>query len=384
MAIQQQLIQSASLLSAIDAIRNWRAAVLMFGSLLVTAVILVLAGSLGSSVHPLVGFIFFLLGFAALFYGANAVGIMLMDEAQGSKSRPILAALLTSLSTGHRLLLVMLMVGVTFLVGLLLMALLLLICKIPGLGPLLFAFVFPLCVVVSGIAMFSLYAVVMPLAAPSIWSGVGAMQAVSRLAAIARQRLVPVMLSMIVLLFIVFVLAGILGSIMLTGTLITGGMSAAILNFGGINPMAVFQSIGGSGFGGGSGSAYVSAGSFGGSVVWAIAFSLPALVYLRGCCQVYLSNIQGVDVGQMEEQLRSTLDAAKRKAEQIKAKGEAMAAESARRVDATATAAANTFAAGSAAVTRPTMPTPQLQCVGCGTPHIAGDLFCAGCGCKLN
>lgn len=371
MSIQQQLSQSASLLSAVDAIRNWRAAALMLVSLILAGLVFALGGLVSMQVHVALGAVFFLLSFAVAFYGTNAVGIMLMDEARAGTSRPILAATLTSLATGHRLVLVMLLVGLTYIVGVLVMALLLFICKVPGLGPLLFAFVFPLCVVVSGVAVFALYAVITPLAAPAIWSGATTMQGLSRLAAIARQRIVVVILSMMVLLFIVAIVGGTLGGIMLTGTLISGGLSAAIINVGSMNPASIMGMFGMSGYGGGSDSGHMAAGAFGGGIVWAIAFTLPALVYLRGCCQVYLANIQGVNVDDMEQQLRGTLEAAKRRAEEIKVKGEAMAAEQAQRFEKSAEAA-------------PVQATVAVhQCPACSTPHVPGDLFCGGCGYKL-
>ena len=377
MSIQQQFSQSASLLSAVDAIRNWRAAALMLGSLIVAGLVLWLGGVVSYQVHAALGAVFVLLGLAVAFYGANAVGILLMDEARGGASRPVLAALLTSLTTGHRLVLVMLLVLFTYIVGVLVMALLLLICKIPGLGPLLFTFVFPLCVVISGLAAFALYAVIAPLAAPAIWSGASTMEGLSRLAAIARQRIVVVILSMMVLLVIVLVVGGILGGIMLAGTLITGGLSTAILQVGAMNPANLMGMMGASGFGGGSNSGYVTAGAFGGGVVWAIALTLPALVYFRGCCQVYLTSLQGVNVEDMEQRLRGTVDAAKRKAEEIKAKGEAMAAQQAHRVE----------TANSAEPVVPTesdMPkADQPKCPACGVPCLPGDVFCGGCGHKL-
>lgn len=370
MSIHQQLSQSASLISAADAIRNWRAAVLLLISMLLAGLVFALGGTLGVTVHALLGAVFFLLGLAVAFYGANAVGIMLMDEARGGASRPMLAAVLTSAATGHRLILVMLMVGVAYTVGLLAMVLLLFVCKLPGLGPLLFAFVFPVCVVVSGLAVFALYAVIAPLAAPAIWSGATAMQSISRLAAIARQRIVVVILSMLVLLLIVVIVGGILSGIMLTGTLVSGALSAGILNVGGMSMESITSIVTQSGRGGGEGG-YMAAGAFGGGIVWAIAFTLPTLVYFRGCCQVYLANIQGVDVEGMEQQMRGALDAAKRKAEEVKAKGEAMAAQSAQRFEAPVTATAVATIA-------------QPQCPACSTPCVAGDVFCGGCGHKLS
>ena len=342
---------------------------LLLASMVAAGAVFTLGGVVAVHVHALVGAVFFLLGLAVAFYGANAVGIMLMDEARGGTSRPILAAVLTSVGTGHRLILVMLMVGAVYLLGLLALVVLLFVCKLPGLGPLLFALVFPLCVVVSGMAVFALYAVITPLAAPAIWSGATAMQAMSRLAAIARQRIVVVILSMLVLLLIVMVVGGILVGIMLTGTLVSGGLSAGILNVGSMSMNSITSLVNQSG---GSGGSYMAAGAFGGGIVWAIAFTLPTLVYFRGCCQVYLSSIQGVDVEGMEQQMRGAMDAAKRKAEEVKAKGEAMAAQQAHRFEATA-------AIPVAAV----VTTAQPQCPVCGTACVADDVFCGGCGHKL-
>lgn len=379
MSIQQQLSQSASLLSAVEAIRNWRAAVLMLGSLLVAGLVGALAGVVSFQVHPALGFVFFLFAIAVFFYGVNATGIMLMDEAQGSTSRPIFAAVLSALSIGHRLVFVMLLVGVIYIVGALVVALLLLICKIPGLGPLLFAFVFPVCVVVSGLAMFAGYAVVGPLAGPAVWSGATTLQTLSRLAAITRQHLVVVILSVLVLVLICGFVGGIILGIMLLGTLLVGSMSAGIIGVSGVNFASIMSMSGmsGSGFGGdggnsGGGAAHLAAGAFGWGVVMAIAFTLPLLVYLRGCCQVYLTNIQGVNVEGMEQQLRNKLDAAKRSAAEIKAKGEAMAAQQAQR-----------FEQPVAAVPAPADSAPQYKCAVCSTPYLTGDVFCGGCGNKL-
>ena len=421
MSIQQQLSQSSGMLAAVDSIRNWRAAALMLGSLVVALLVMTLGSYVTAQVHWSLGLVFLLLGVAVLFYGANAVGIMLMDEAQGLQSRPIMAALVTSLSIGHRLILLLLLVGVLYLVGLLAIVLLLFICKIPGVGPVLYTFVFPLSVVVSGLAIFALYTVIMPLAAPAIWSGVTTMQALSRLSAIARQRIVPVILSMIVLGIITMVVFGILGGIMLAGTMATSGLSAGIIGFGGMsfsNPMAMLSGYGVSG--------HLVAATLGGAVVWGVALTLPSLVYARGCCQVYLANIQGVDVEGMEQQMRGGLDAAKRKAEEIKARGEAIAAQQRQRAaaaaaaaDAAAVEAAARAAAANAAMpvapvtpaapfmpaapvapiapvapvtpmtpvapaVLPTMSVPAAQaCPVCDTPFIAGDVFCGGCGHKL-
>ena len=364
MSVRNELSQYANLFSAVDAVRNWRAAALALLTLALAGVIFGIGGVLSSKVHALFGALFFLLGVVVMFYGGNAVGIMLMDEARGGTSRPMLAALLSSLAMGHRLVLVMLMVGVIYLLGVLAIVMLLFLCKLPGIGPLLFTFVFPVCAVVTGIAVFAFYAVIVPLASPAVWSGATTMQSLSRLAAIARQRVVSVILSMIVLLLLVGAIGGIVAAIMGTGTFITGTMSAGIINTGEIG-LAGISSLFQWGLGGGGG--YLAAGALGGGVVWAVALTLPALVYLRGCCQVYLAHIDGVNVDDVEQQVRSSLNDARRKAEEIRVRGESLAASSPSRSEPSALAKSP---AG-------------RGCPVCSGACAPDDMFCGSCGHKL-
>jgi hypothetical protein len=316
-------------------------------------------------VHAALGAVFFLMGMAASFYGTNAVGIMIMDEARGQASRPILSAILTSLATGHRLLCVLLLIGLAYVVGLLVMALVLFLCKIPGIGPLLFTFVFPLCVVISGIAVFALYAVVMPLVAPATWSGASIMKSFSQLTAIARTRTIGVVLSMMVLMLIVGLVASIVLGVMGIGTMIAGGMSAGIVGLGHMGMgglMSVIQG-GGMDYGGG----HLAAAAIGGGIVWAVALVLPGLVYLRGCCQVYLANIQGVDVDGMEKRMHELRESALRKADEIRKQG-----------------ASNFEPVVPTATPTETKASPPNVCPSCATPYNAGDVFCGSCGHKLS
>lgn len=365
MSFRNQLSESAGLLSAVDAVRNIKAAVVLLVSLVLAGLIFALAGIVSVKVHPALGAVFFLLGIAAAFYGSNATGIMMMDEAHGNASRPMISAILTSLATGHRLLGVMFLIGLAYILGLLVMALVLFICKIPGVGPLLFTFVFPLCVVISGIAVFAFYAVVLPLVAPATWSGATVMNSLSRLAAIARRRTIGVVLSMMVLLLLVGIVFGIVLGITGIGTLIAGGMSAGIVGFGSFGIGSLMGGMSGMDSGGG----HAAAGAIGGGLVWAVALVLPSLVYLRGCCQVYLANIQGVDVEAIEQKMRDLGEAARRKTEELREKGtHTNATETPVISDPSASIAASTTA---------------LTCPSCGTDYSEGDAFCGSCGHKL-
>jgi hypothetical protein len=65
------------------------------------------------------------------------------------------------------------------------------------------------------------------------------------------------------------------------------------------------------GYGGGG---HAVAGAIGGMVLWAVAASLVAQVYLLGLCLVYLRVTEGLDPGAAEAALRDKLDDARRRA----------------------------------------------------------------------
>src|SRR5688500_13860312 len=112
--ISQQIRASGSLLDSIDAIRNWHAALVLLATLVAMAILFAVGGLLAQFSFALFG-LFVLLAYAVLFYGANAAGMMIMDEARGQPSRAPLAAVSASLATSHRLLLVFLLLGAIYL-----------------------------------------------------------------------------------------------------------------------------------------------------------------------------------------------------------------------------------------------------------------------------
>jgi hypothetical protein len=375
MSLNQPLAKASSLLESVDAIRNWRALALLFASFVVGSLFWALGAWVSFRTGVVLGSMGFLFGAITLFYGTNAVGIMLMDEARGWRSRGPLAAMMESLATGHRLIFALLLFGAAYVTGLFVLALLLFVCKIPGLGPFLFTFVFPLAIVLVGMAVFALQAVIFPLTAPSVWSGASTLETLARVGAIARAKLVNVLVMMIVLSFITGAVAVLVLGIVASGTFVTGGLSAAILGSGvsaGLGSLlgggaGLAGLMGGAdAFGGGS---YLTAASIGTGLVYSVALTLPALVFVRGCCSVYLANLEGVDVGAMQNQIQGQIDAAKRKAEELRAQAPQGAA----------------FAPTSAPTDAPFAPPAPavLHCPKCAAPHLESDVFCGNCGHQL-
>lgn len=407
--LSQQIRSSGSLLDSIDSIRNWRAALLLLGTLVAMAIVFAVGGMLAQFTWVLFA-LFALLAYAVLFYGANAAGMMIMDEARGYPSRPVMAAVMSSLATSHRLILVFLLLGVVYLAAFLVLALVLFVCKIPFVGPLLYAVVFPVSVVVFGIAMFALPTVVFPLSAPSIWNGATTMVCVSQLLAIARKRLVLVLLLMIAVAFMAGVIAFLIGAILFSGTAVTALLSVPILGggMGGIGGMDGMMEGGvmGMAMGMGAAGAHALGAAIGGGILFAIAFTLPGLVYLRGACTVYLKALEGLDLQAEQAAMDARLAAARDKARAMQAQAQQAAVRPAPVAAAAAGAPVQQFQSSPAPQfqappaaphfqTPPAAPvqdplatvamaTPAaLACPSCKHPVAASDMFCGECGHKL-
>lgn len=359
--LSQQVKDSSTLLDSIDAMRNWRALVLLLITLVAGAMVMGL-GTLLAGISYAFTALFALAAYAVLFYGVNAAGVMLMDEAHGQRSRSILDAVLHSLAHSHRLLLVYLWIAALYLAGVLLLAVVLFLCKLPLLGPLLYAFVFPVAVVLTGVALFALPMVVFPLSAPSVWNGATARQCMSQLIAIGRRRLGMVLVLMLAVAFIAALVGLLIGAVLFGGVAVTAGVAAPIL--GGMDVAGMGS------FGMGSSGAHAAAAGFGSGVLFAAAFTLPGLVYLRGVSAVYLRAVEGLDLAAEQAHVDAHLDYAREKARSMQEQAQARAQRVAER--------ARAAAANAAQPAEP--PPPPRTCSQCGTSVRAGDTQCAACG----
>ena len=151
----------------------------------------------------------------------------------------------------------------------------------------------------------------------------------------------------------------------------------------------------------------MAAAGVGGGLLWALAASLVALVYLLGLNLVYLRVTEGLDVGATEAAMRSGFDDAKRRAAELSQKAKDAAERSreqgrqsaaAAQASAAAAAASATAATAATAATTaappayspapavnapPAAPTTTAPCPKCTAPIGPGDLFCGVCGFKL-
>lgn len=296
MSSSSDKIRSAgALLACVDAVRNAPALAVLLGTFAGSGLLLAMLARALARGQTAAAVFYGLLALAAAFYGGNAAGLLVMDDAKGQARRSVAAALATSLRTAHRLLGALLLIGIAYAAGAFVLAVVLLVCRTPVLGPIAFTLVLPAAAVLVGLALLAVPTVIVPLAAPAVWDGADALQCVHRLFAIARRRLLDVVLMMLV----VGVLATVIGALVMFVVLV-GGQTVARLSSAILGPEVPAGQLMAGLFGFGvrslavagvnvGANAYTVAGVIGGGVVASIGMVLPGLVYLRGACAVYLA-----------------------------------------------------------------------------------------------
>ncbi len=309
------------LFASVTGLRNGRAIAAMTGCAVAGVIVAGLLVAMGSRLGMLGGLLAAIVWFVAIGTGVNAAGILHMDTARGISSRGLVDAVSQGLMCIPKLIVLAIAVLLVEIVVFLAIAVLLFICKVPFLGPLLFTVVFPVSVVAAGVTVFGLV-LGLTLSLPAIWQGATIQRALTQTFAIVRSRLVEAVLLLLVVAFLSFAVAAVVFGVLGAGLMPTLGMSAAIVGFGGLNAgMGGVVGIA-SGMAGGG---YAVAGAIGGLVLWAVAASLCAQVYLLGLCLVYLRLTEGLDLTAAEAALRGKLDEARRRAGELGDKAKAAA-----------------------------------------------------------
>ncbi|MDB5888758.1 MAG: hypothetical protein JWM03_1630, partial [Rhodocyclales bacterium] len=120
---------------------------------------------------------------------------------------------------------------------------------------------------------------------------------------------------------------------------------------------------------GGGGSA------FGTGVLFAIGATLPALIFIKGLCLIYLRSMAGLDVSSSEAMLQESLDKAREKAKQASARATATKPTPEVPTPVEAPPAADP----DQTILRPS-PQTQRYCIHCKAPLGPTDVFCGECG----
>lgn len=384
--LRSRLSESSSLLGALDAITRWKPFLLLiltFLACVVSAAVLgAITGALAQhsgALAAIMGFVTVLLVFAISLIGINATGIMLADDVWERPQRGIGDALLASLFTSHRLIIILLLEGLLFLLYMIVLAVLLFICKIPGIGPVLYAVVFPAGAILTGAILFALLYVAIPLAAPAVWNGATVMQAMAMLKEVARKKLLFVVIMTLLMGLLLLVVTGIIWGILLSGAGITLSLSAGILGVsaGGMGDMgSLLGMLSGAGMGG---SGHVWALGFGGAVLLLLGATPGMLVGIKGAAIIHRASVADLSLDAVEAELSQGMENIKKRAHEAKERAKAQAAAYQAAHQAAAPVVTEEIVAAPSAT--PTAPAPS--CPACHAPINANDAFCGSCGHRL-
>lgn len=300
----------ARVLNALRGLGERRALVALLcaalGGTLVGGILTVAVSIFGEFVAVLAGLVVAL----ALAAGVHAAGLLQMDAERGIGQRSTADALAQGVQALPLLIGIGLAVVAAVAVVLVAVALLLALSRLPLLGPVLFAVVFPLSIVAVG-ATIAGATMALAFAMAALWQGASPMRALAQTLVVLRRRTVATLGRFVALGFVVAAAAGTVFGVLSLGFGPVAALAAGLVGGG---PLGA----GAAGFGAaavvGGGGAHVAAGAIGSMLLWAAALSLVAQVWLRGVCGVYLDMSEGVDASASEALLRERVDEARRRA----------------------------------------------------------------------
>lgn len=320
-SLREHIGNSASLLDALSAATKWPAfllcaatmvlfAILSAGFTSVTGYFAMRSGVMAG----LSGFVGLLVCFSVALIGANAVGIYLSDDVWERRQRSVMECLIASVFTCHRLLAVLIVEFVAFLLVLLVLAMVLFLCKIPGIGPLLFALVLPSGTITVGVLSFALLYLAIPLASPAVWSGLTVMQTLMMVQALIRRRLLATIVMMVLLGLMVLFISGVIAGILVIGSFSVWGLSAAVIGIDNSGLASMVQMFRYDGM-----ASYAYASGFGFALL-VLAGAIPGfLVSFRGMTIIYREVSKGISTEEDQRAFDAKLQAARERAQQAKA-----------------------------------------------------------------
>ena len=371
-------IRIATLARAGEGLTQWRPMLLSFLTLLLTFLVFLLAQWLGSAIGGFTGgmtrLVLSLAAAVVMMGGISAVGVMLMDKAREVPVRSVGEAFAFGLACIPKFLIFAVLLLAAALAFLLVAAVAYFVCKIPVLGAILAFVVHPILVLVAAAALVALFWVVYPLFAPAIWSGLGFKAALANVLAIARQRLVEVVLLELALYFIIGVIGVLLFAGLLPASFSLTSMGAAIIGGG----QAVAMATAGYGPGVLMGNTAVAGLLAGLGMLYCVVGALMAQVMIMGMSLVYLQAQEGLDAADTEGVLDAFIGDVRKRAGQAKDRAMA-AAEQVKQARATKAQEAAVARTQEQADTGAAGPLP-LACPACHAAVTPDDRFCANCG----
>ena len=227
---EEKILHSGLLPLIPRALTNEKALFALLATGLLSMVLVFLGNKLGSSGFSALSPLFSLLTLLVILpIGASVAGLLIMDQAHGLTPRPLRKAVFESIPTFLRILGIMLLSVALTVVFYLFLCLLLLVCKLPVIGPALYAVLFPILAIVSGLLYLGLMAG-LSMASPAVWNGATIREALTTLQRIVTNRAVELLVNLLLLSVFIVLVKIILVSIFLVGGMFVLGASMPFTN----------------------------------------------------------------------------------------------------------------------------------------------------------
>ncbi|MCL2590147.1 MAG: hypothetical protein FWD67_04510 [Betaproteobacteria bacterium] len=211
------------------ALCNEKALFVLFVTGLLTIALASLVSALAGSSFSIMAIPIFLAMLLVSPAGTSIAGLLLMDQACGQTPRPLRKAISDGIPAFLRILGIMLL-GVALMAAFaILVSLLLLICKLPVVGPVLYAVLLPVFLVLGGLLYFGITAG-LSMASPAVWSGATVREALDMLWRIVSNRSSELLVNLLLLAALIGVIQFILVGIIFAGSTPVTISSAFILN----------------------------------------------------------------------------------------------------------------------------------------------------------
>jgi len=282
-------------LAALDAPRNGPALFALLATFATAGLLLGMAESALAKEDGSFGAVWAGLALTVTFFGVNATGMLLMDQARGRRVRDVEEAFKESLQRSHHVLMSLGLVLLTLALPAALLLGLMRLVKLPWIGAPLFGALVPLGVSSAGLVALAVVVIVGPLTGPSVWSGSKALGTAKMCWRQFRHGLVEAGALMLVVMGLTAAVTAAISFVVLTGARVMALLSVWWMGID-LPPQQLMAGLFGYGLRSlGAAGAPVAASPLGvaaltgGGVVFALALALPMLVYLRGCCAVYLA-----------------------------------------------------------------------------------------------
>ena len=375
MSIKAQLASGVSIIDSVEALSDWRSLLLAFFGLLIAGLLAAMAGFLMTK-NGYVGGFMVLVVLIWMMTVYNAVGLQLMLIAKGQERLSFLEAYIGGLIIVPKSIGLALIIGVGYLLLMLAVLLLFFICKVPGIGPFLFTFVWPISVVTLGVVAFAILYIGFPLLGPALWEGKSIVDALATLSAIARGRAVMVVIFFLFLGFLMLLVSGLIFSVLSLGGVISMSLSA-VANSQDLNANSLMGSLSSLTQGMGGLGGYGMATALGSVALVSIIGGATFLVFLRGVCLVYLQVSENLSAREDADQITGAVNLTRARFGDVAAKVKRSMDEASAKVSAGAASAA----------TRPAeqkvVQTTIAMCPKCSQRVDHDSVFCENCGFKL-